>query len=103
MSLKLFMLKLEGFPRFVNRALQRIKTIANLHTLARGASTCCPVNGDFPTLGVPFLGVPHNKDCSILVSILGSPYLGKLPSSYLASMKFSDRRGTQENHREMFA
>ena len=25
------------------------------------------------------LGVPHNKDYSILGSILGSPYFGKLP------------------------
>ena len=47
----------------------------------------CPVKG-FPSLpkscrgyaklGVPFWG-PHNKDCSIFGSILGSPYLGKLP------------------------
>ena len=28
-----------------------------------------------------FLGVPHNKDYNILGSILGSPYLGKLPYS----------------------
>ena len=26
-----------------------------------------------------FLGVPHNKDYSILGSILGFPYFGKLP------------------------
>ena len=25
------------------------------------------------------MGGPNNKDCSILGSILGSPYLGKLP------------------------
>ena len=35
--------------------------------------------GGFPKLGVPFLGTPHNKDYSILGSILGSPYIGKLP------------------------
>ena len=35
--------------------------------------------GGFPKLGVPF-GGPHNKDYSILGSILGSPYLGKLPN-----------------------
>ena len=28
--------------------------------------------------GYPFKG-PNNKDCSILGSILGSPYFGKLP------------------------
>ena len=35
---------------------------------------------EFPKLRVPFWG-PHNKDCSILGSILGSPYFGKLPYS----------------------
>ena len=33
--------------------------------------------GCFPKLGVPFWG-PNNKDYSILGSILGSPYFGKL-------------------------
>ena len=28
-----------------------------------------------------FLGGPHNKDYSILGSILGSPYFGKLPNT----------------------
>ena len=28
-------------------------------------------------------GDPHNKDFSILESILGSPYLGKLPCVYI--------------------
>ena len=37
-------------------------------------------NGGFLKLGVPLWG-PFNKDCSILGSILGSPYLGKLPNS----------------------
>ena len=36
------------------------------------------VYGSFPKLGVPFWG-PNNKDYSILGSILGSPYFGKLP------------------------
>ena len=39
--------------------------------------------GGFPKIGVPFLGGPNNKDHSILGSklgsILGSPYMGKLP------------------------
>ena len=34
--------------------------------------------GGFLKLGVPFAG-PYNKDYSILGSILGSPYFGKLP------------------------
>ena len=37
------------------------------------------LNGSFPKLGVPFWG-PYNKDYSILGSILGSSYLGKLPN-----------------------
>ena len=38
------------------------------------------VYGSVLKLGVPFLfGGPHNKDYSILGSILGSPYFGKLP------------------------
>ena len=36
-------------------------------------------NGGFPKLGVLF-GRYHNKDYSILGSILGSPYVGKLPN-----------------------
>ena len=36
------------------------------------------VYGGLPKLGVPYWG-PHNQDFSILGSILGSPYLGKLP------------------------
>ena len=35
-------------------------------------------HGGFPKLGYHF-GGPHNKDHSILGSILGSPYFGKLP------------------------
>ena len=35
--------------------------------------------GGFTKLGVPFLGVPvYNETYSILGSMLGSPYLGKL-------------------------
>ena len=36
--------------------------------------------GGFPKLGVPFWG-SHSKDSSILGSMLGSPFLGKLPSA----------------------
>ena len=39
--------------------------------------------GGFPKLGASiFLGGPHNKDYSILGSILGSPYFGKLPFEF---------------------
>ena len=34
----------------------------------------------FPQVGVPFWG-PQNKHYSILRSILGSPYFGKLPKT----------------------
>ena len=37
------------------------------------------LTGGFPKLGVPFWG-PNNKDHNILVSILVSPFLGKLPT-----------------------
>ena len=37
--------------------------------------------GGFPKLGTPFRG-PDNKGYSILGSILGSPYLGKLPTLF---------------------
>ena len=33
----------------------------------------------FPKIGGYLFGDPHNKDCSILGSIVGSPYSGKLP------------------------
>ena len=33
----------------------------------------------FPKIRGTFVGGPYNKDYSILVSILGSPYFGKLP------------------------
>ena len=36
--------------------------------------------GGFPKSRGTFLGGPHNKDHSILGSILGSPYFGKLSS-----------------------
>ena len=39
------------------------------------------LNGGFPKLGVPFWGVIcFFKDYSILGSVLGSPYCGKLPN-----------------------
>ena len=40
------------------------------------------LSGGFPNYGYLF-GGPHNKDYSILGSILGSPYFGKLPSSVI--------------------
>ena len=36
-------------------------------------------NGGFPKLGY-LIGDPHNKEYSILGSILGSPHFGKLPN-----------------------
>ena len=33
----------------------------------------------FPKIGGNLFGGPHNKDYSILGSILGSPHFGKLP------------------------
>ena len=42
----------------------------------------------FPKLGVPFFGGPHNKDSSILGSILRSPSLGKLPHPNLIQSCF---------------
>ena len=44
-----------------------------------------------------FLGDPHSKDDSILGSILGSPYLGKLPiiSSFYCLIPF-EGPGTSE-------
>ena len=47
--------------------------------------------GGFLKLGVPFWG-PNSKDYSILGSILGSPYLQKLP--------FWDSKGTMEEKME---
>ena len=35
--------------------------------------------GDFPKLGVPFLGVPIIRTIVFWGSTLGSPYFGKLP------------------------
>ena len=37
------------------------------------------IYGVSPNWGYLF-GGPYNKDCSVLGSILGSPYFGKLPS-----------------------
>ena len=36
--------------------------------------------------GYPSLGGPYNKDYSILRSMLGSPYVGKLPHSVVAKV-----------------
>ena len=40
----------------------------------------------FPKLGVPF-GSPNSKDHSMLGSLLGSPYFGKLPFSDVARVQ----------------
>ena len=45
-----------------------------------GARPTLHRNGGFPKLGGTLFGGPHNKDYSILGSILGSPYFGKLPN-----------------------
>ena len=50
-----------------------------LEHLGPAAST---LNGGFLKLRVPFWGI-HNKDYSILGTILGSPCLGKLPNGSL--------------------
>ena len=46
--------------------------------------------GGLPTIRGSFWGGPCNEDCSILGSILGSPYSGKLPHLELA---VSQRQG----------
>ena len=49
--------------------------------LTRGQTPALGIQmGDSQKLGVPF-GGPQNKDSSIFGSILGLPYLGKLPKS----------------------
>ena len=47
-------------------------------TGASNAGYCEGLYGRFPKVGVSYLG-PHTKDYSILRSMLGSPYFGKLP------------------------
>ena len=58
--------------------------------MQRHQDGCCR-NMGFPKLGVPCYGAPHNKDCNILVYIVGSPYFGRLPSGQL--------NDTDEEHR----
>ena len=48
--------------------------------------------GEFPKMRSTSLGAPNNMDYSILGSILGLPYLGKLPlsgSMLLSLVRFS--------------
>ena len=47
--------------------------------------------GDFPKLGVPFWGVPMIKNYSILGSMLGFPYLGKVPQSETEESKWLEQ------------
>ena len=44
----------------------------------------------FPNFGYRF-GGPHNKDCSIVGSIIGSPYFGKLPPPLKVPVHLSSR------------
>ena len=41
-----------------------------------------------PKIRGTIFGDPHNKDYSILGSILGSPYLGKLPYTWLPRVRY---------------
>ena len=50
----------------------------------------------FPKLGAPFFGGPYNKDYNMLVSILGSPYLGKLPYQHSAPGAATPPAATQK-------
>ena len=47
--------------------------------------------GGFPKLGY-LTGGPHNKEYSILGSILGSPYFGKLPCDDNNNQKNTGRK-----------
>ena len=63
-----------------------------------------PNKWGLPKIRGTVLGGPHNKDYSILGSILGSPYLGKLPNgvkfAFLTSVRSQGepdaRAGTRE-------
>ena len=47
--------------------------------------------GDFPKLGIPF-GGPHNKDYSILGSILGPPIFGNYHPGFAAVANAEEMR-----------
>ena len=48
-------------------------------SVASGATEAAD-KGGFPKIRGTIFGGPHNKDYSMLGSILGSPYFGKLPN-----------------------
>ena len=53
----------------------------------------------FPKIRGTFLGVPYIREYSILESILGSPYFGKLPYTYIYIYTYIYMR-EQQRHRE---
>ena len=60
-------------PRCHKKSFQQLLVIPG-----RAKPNMTPIWG-FPKVRGTFFGGPHNKDYSILGSILGSPLLGKLP------------------------
>ena len=60
------------------RDVGRAGTRSIQHRVLQDSPVEARVDGGFPKLGVLFWG-PHNKDYSILGSILGYPNFGKLP------------------------
>ena len=62
------------------------------------------IYGGFPKLGVPFSKGPNNEDYSILGSVLGSPYFGKLPyihvqcTSYFARVEIRIWEINRDSH-----
>ena len=65
----------KGERSFLSASARSFKTL--LHQV-------CIRFGGFLKLGVPF-GGPHNEEYSILGSMLGSLYFGKLPFVFVAS------------------
>ena len=49
---------------------------------------CIHILGGFPKLGGPFSGGPHNKDYSVLGSIWGFSYIGKISYAYVYDTHF---------------
>ena len=61
---------------------ERLAPLRARHRLSQdegGATLAFRLHGGFPKIRGTFSGGPHIQDSSILGSILGSPYLGKLP------------------------
>ena len=74
------------FPYSPGDLRRSLESCGNLQT-----PSPCPYIWGFPKIRGYFFGGPHNKCYSILGSILGSPYLGKLPHNpiIVVSMFFS--------------